>query len=112
MNCKNCLGNYLGYCKFDCLSDDKCENFQDRSLWEKLPCRLGETVYSIFGGEIIERTVGRVIVNGYTTPRIWVDLDCPFLSTVIERWDLGIGKDFFLSREEAEKALKEREKNG
>lgn len=37
MTCKDCLGNYLGYCKFDCLFADKCDNFQDRSLWVKLP---------------------------------------------------------------------------
>lgn len=70
-----------------------------------LPCKPGDTVYSIFGAEVIEKTVGRVIINGYTTPRIWVDLDCSFLSSVTMRWDLGIGKDFFLTREEAEKAL-------
>lgn len=70
-----------------------------------LPCKPGDTVYSIFGAEVIEKTIGRVIINGYTTPRIWVDLDCSFLSSVTKRWDLGIGKDFFLTREEAEKAL-------
>ena len=70
-----------------------------------LPCKVGDTVYSIFGAEVIEKTVGRVIINGYTTPRIWVDLDCSFLPSVTTRWDLGIGKDFFLTREEAEKAL-------
>lgn len=70
-----------------------------------LPCKVGDTVYSIFGAEVIEKTVGRVIINGYTTPRIWVDLDCSFLSSVTTRWDLGIGKDFFFTREEAEKAL-------
>lgn len=37
MTCKDCLGNYLGYCKFDCSCTEKCENFQDRSLWVKLP---------------------------------------------------------------------------
>lgn len=70
-----------------------------------LPCKPGGTVYSIFGAEVIEKTVGRVIINGYTTPRIWVELDCSFLSSVTKRWDLGIGKDFFLTRDEAEKAL-------
>nr|DAH47835.1 MAG TPA: hypothetical protein [Caudoviricetes sp.] len=70
-----------------------------------LPCKVGDTVYSIFGAKVIEKTVGCVIINGYTTPRIWVDIDCSFLSSVTTRWDLGIGKDFFLTREEAEKAL-------
>lgn len=71
-----------------------------------LPCKPGDTVYSIFGAEVIEKTVGRIIINGYTTPRIWIDLDyCTFLPSVTKRWDLGIGKDFFLTREEAKKAL-------
>ena len=70
-----------------------------------LPCKPGDTMYSIFGAEVIEKTVGRVIINGYTSPRIWVDLDCSFLSSVTKRWDLGIVKDFFLTSEEAEKAL-------
>lgn len=74
-----------------------------------LPCKVGDTVYSIFGAEVIEKTVGSVIINGYTNPRIWVELDCSFLSSVTTRWDLGIGKDFFLTREEAEKALQEME---
>lgn len=76
-----------------------------------LPCKPSDTVYSIFGAEVIEKTVGRVIINGYTTPRIWVDLDCSFLSSVTKRWDLGIGKDFFLTCEEAKKAL-EAKKDG
>lgn len=85
--------------------------YEDTGLLVVLPCKPGDTVYSIFGAEVIEKTVGRVIINGYTTPRIWVDLDCSFLSSVTKRWDLGIGKDFFLTREEAEKAL-EAMKNG
>lgn len=87
---------------------DRLEELAEADKGERvmvLPCKPGDTVYSIFGAEVIERTVGRVIINGYTTPRIWVDLDCSFLSSVIKRWDLGIGKDFFLTREEAEKAL-------
>lgn len=33
----NLTGANLGYCKFDCSCTEKCENFQDRSLWVKLP---------------------------------------------------------------------------
>lgn len=38
MTCKDCLGNYLGYCKFDCSCAEKCENFQTRYMWAKFPC--------------------------------------------------------------------------
>lgn len=102
-NCEEC----------PCIETDFCKNVSPKELDQKdaeevvLPCKVGDTVYSIFGAEVIEKTVGRVIINGYTTPRIWVDLDCSFLSSMTKRWDLGIGKDFFLTREEAEKALEE-----
>ena len=71
-----------------------------------LPCKVGDTVYSIFGAEIIEKTIGRIIINGYTTPQIWVDLDCLFMTAETKRWNLSVGKDFYLTREEAEEALR------
>jgi hypothetical protein len=100
----NCSWEYVK----NWLLDDRLRELAEADKDERvvvLPCKPGDTVYSIFGAEVIEKTVGRVIINGYTTPRIWVDLDCSFLSSVTKRWDLGIGKDFFLTREDAEKAL-------
>ena len=38
MTYKDCLGNLLGYCKFNCTQPNKCENFIDRSEWVHLPC--------------------------------------------------------------------------
>ena len=73
-----------------------------------LPCKVGDTVYTLFCGEVIEKRIGQFHINGYTNPRIWADLDCDFMSTKRVRWDLSVGKDFFLTREEAEKALEER----
>lgn len=70
-----------------------------------LPCKVGDTVYTLFCGEAIEKRIGQFHINGYTNPRIWADLDCDFMSTRRVRWDLSVGKDFFLTREEAEKAL-------
>ena len=70
-----------------------------------LPCKVGDTVYTLFCGEVIEKRIGQFHINGYTNPRIWADLDCDFMSTRRVRWDLSVGKDFFLTREEAEKAL-------
>lgn len=72
-----------------------------------LPCRPGETVYTIFCGRVIERSVGKFIVNSYTRPMIWVELDCGWCSSETVRWDLVIGKTVFLTREGAEKALEE-----
>lgn len=70
------------------------------------PCKPLDTVYSLFCGEIVEKRIGAITINGYTNPRIWVELYCDFLATQTERWDLAVGKEFFLTREEAEAALK------
>ena len=70
-----------------------------------LPCKVGDTVYTLFCGEVVEKRIGQFHVNGYTSPRIWADLDCDFMSTKRVRWDLSVGKDFFLAKAEAEKAL-------
>lgn len=71
-----------------------------------LPCEVGSTVYMMFCNEIIEKRVGQFHVNGYTTPRIWADIDCDWDTTQKVRWDLALGKTVFLTRKAAEAALK------
>ncbi|MEM0531489.1 hypothetical protein WGC32_14305 [Zongyangia sp. HA2173] len=71
-----------------------------------LPCEVGSTVYMMFCNEIIEKRVGQFHVNGYTTPRIWADIDCDWGTTQKVRWDLALGKTVFLTRKAAEAALK------
>lgn len=71
-----------------------------------LPCKPLDTVYSLFCGEIVEKRIGAITINGYTNPRIWVELYCDFLATQTKRWDLAVGKEFYLTREDAEAALK------
>lgn len=70
-----------------------------------LPCRPGEAVYTILLDKVIEKRVGKFIVNSYTRPMIWAELDCGWCSSETVRWDLAIGKTVFLTRKEAEKAL-------
>ena len=105
MNCKDCLGNYLGYCKLDCLCPEKCENFQARSLWVKLPCKVGDILYD---------PTDRDTISEYEVTAVRVEL----FSTFVE-WGISegivhginsneIGKTVFLTREEAERALKDR----
>lgn len=77
-----------------------------------LPCKPLDTVYSLFCGEIVEKRIGAITINGYTNPRIWVELYCDFLATQTKRWDLAVGKEFYLTREEAEQALKEAKEDG
>lgn len=72
-----------------------------------LPCKVGSTVYTEFCDKVVEKRIGKFHVNGYTEPRLWADIDCDWASTQCVRWDLAIGKTIFLTREEAEAALKE-----
>ena len=87
------------------LLEDILKAFGDSDRVVILPCKLGDTVYTIFCGEVIEKRVGQFHVNSYTRPRIWADLDCDWATTQRVRWDLAVGKIVFLTREEAEKAL-------
>ena len=91
------------YCE-DCKpSNDKCR----KCLSEKeadyllehgvivLPCKVGDTVYQVDAERIYESRVKQII---YDTDNIAFD-------------ERAIGKTVFLTREEAERKLKERESN-
>ena len=84
----------------------ECEYFADRSEWVHLPCKVGDTVYCIEFAEEIGIDKGKVYAISYT--------DTEWFSVRYEsglRYDhpqKAIGKSVFLTREEAEQALKER----
>lgn len=65
-----------------------------------LPCKVGDTLFRVFAGEILEHKVGNMrylAIQGR-----WDIETYPFCSYV----ESSIGKTIFLTREEAEKALK------
>lgn len=64
-----------------------------------LPCKVGDTLFRVFAGEILEHKVSNM---RYLAIQGWWDIDTiPFCSYV----ESSIGKTIFLTREEAEKAL-------
>lgn len=64
-----------------------------------LPCRVGDTLFRVFAGEILEHKVRNM---RYLAIQGRWDIDtAPFCSYV----ESSIGKTIFLTREEAEKAL-------
>lgn len=68
-----------------------------------LPCKVGDTLYRVFYGTIFEHEVHSM--KYFAIQGKW-DIDTvPFLPSV----ESGLGKTIFLTREEAEKALAERE---
>ena len=112
MTCKDCV--HYEVCKYyietalDGLDyklnmiADGCEDFKDRSRFVELPCKVGDTVYYFnSAGDIYSQKVSGFIVNFVG---ILVDSDVMFDSHLM-------GDRFFSTREEAEQALKEREKN-
>lgn len=77
-----------------------CDHFKDRSRFVELPIKPGEKVfYFDTDGRIYESTVTQMV---YGATGFLIDSDVMFNSNLI-------GERFFLTREEAEQALKERE---
>ena len=91
--------------------DKECPIFKDKSLYTELPCKVGDTVYSVKGGFIKSDTVvgfhlGRFpTLRGQARKEYLVCYNINYLSHI----DIAqIGKTVFFTREEAEKALAER----
>ena len=110
--CENCYHNEMCQALEVCngvmkIPANCCDYYKDKSLIVELPCRVGDTVYILideskkFGGAYIKEEKA---VEISTAGRMWTD-SCYYDSD-------DIGRMLFFSREEAERALKEREKNG
>ena len=107
MTCKECI--HYSLCDYDEIchyspdnikSAINCSFFHDRFRFVELPIKPGEKVfYFDTGGRIYETTVTQLV---YGASGFLIDSDVMFNSNLI-------GKRFFLTREAAEQALKERE---
>lgn len=96
-SCKDCMHEEVCNIFSVVLNEYGAENcvcFKDRNRFVKLPCKVGDTVYQTDDIRIYENKIERVI---FDTNNIGFD-------------ETSIGKSIFLTREEAEQALKEREK--
>ena len=90
--------------KYESPSD--CDFFKDRSRFVELPCKHGDTLFRIINGKI-EKGVATAFFYG--SEFHIVNCRFPKISTGIPFHRFG--KTVFLSKKEAEKALKEREDN-
>ena len=78
-----------------------CKHFKDRSKFIELPCKLGDDIYYFDSkGNIYKQRIFQFVYGG---TGLKVDSDVMFDSDLL-------GKRFFRTKEEAEQALKEREK--
>ena len=100
-------------------AEKECGYFKDRSRFVELPCKIGDTVYSIYKGDIEAHIVNRLefctVGNNsecqdYFGTAEGID-DCDENFSFINFTKATFGKTVFLTREAAEQALKERENN-
>ena len=123
-SCKDCV--HVEVCRFTDLPaplsdsyireseyiEKRCGNFKNRSRFVEVPCAVGDTVYVIenIAGEekIIQDSVETIGIGYYADG---VEL-YQFDGIKIDGYFSDFGKTVFLTREEAEQALKERESHG
>lgn len=113
-NCKDCI-NY-GACKVAELNasnevENWCDLFKDSTRFVELPCKVGDFVYLVTN----LRTIGKYLVTSIEIRKSLVDINWKMIDGVGYPTPFvgaeKIGKTVFLSREEAERALEERENN-
>ena len=117
MTCKDCV--HYEVCVFYSeqwnismwnASPQKCHMFKDKSKFIELLCKVGDTVYELTDrGTISEYKITGIRYRNYLSFE-WELID-GFYSNLFGFLPYSIGKTVFLTKEEAEKALKEREEN-
>ena len=109
--CKDCLHNEMCYGTH---TDDSptCCDFKDKSRYIELPCKVGDVMYQVTRNFISEFRVRFVEIATCGNLFLHTDLISGIVYTGEVFSESDIGKTVFLTREEAEKALKERESNG
>lgn len=95
--CKNCIKEDVCKVAEDFYKEpvygmyiEDCDYFKDHNKFVELPCKVGDRVYQTDGIRIYENKIERII---FDTNNIGFD-------------ETSIGKSIFLTREEAEQALK------
>ena len=104
-NCADCI--HAEVCAGYEVTMPACKDFADKSLYIKLPCKVGDTVYVINSLWVSEYTVKEigydaVFYQVYCENEEYAQ-DCRYFMFFDER----IGKTVFLTRELAEEALNE-----
>ena len=121
--CKNCIK--ADVCEIakefekepvDGMYIEGCDHFKDRTRFVELPCKVGDTVYFATKDRFNSATIDEITIAENGIQFYWLQYDKSY--EITEIWDDGtfsdkdIGETVFLTREAAEKALKERENNG
>lgn len=99
--CKDYINAVLGDVDESQMCGDDCEFYKGRSRFVELPCKVGDTIYwNLLGkpveDEIVSITIYKNVIRVFLKEGISFDIE-------------DIGRMLFLSREEAEQELTERE---
>ena len=90
-----------------------CEHYKDKSLIVELPCRVGDVVYVLYTcdlpHEIEQVIINRINIRKESTQIVFSNNSA--ITVWGNEWS-DYKKYVFSSREEAERALEESEKNG
>ena len=116
MTCKDCV-HYEVCFKTSADNMEHCEHFQDKSKFIELTCKIGETVCIIINKNGIKSQGKEVIKFEINNMRFKQD-GKTIVYSCLGRYEKGhyyfrnfvfnsIGKTVFLTKEEAERALKE-----
>lgn len=112
-NCKECSENYKQIAEY--LEELKSyKDLEEQGLFVRLPCKVGTEVFVIFPG--INHYAKCQIKKMEIKPNIFEKI-CYFIEPVVRRgqylkyFNNEFGETIFLTKEEAEKKLKELKKN-
>lgn len=118
IRCENCIHNEVCYLQEVCnniveqLDEFGCENFADKSLYIKLPCKVGDTVYQI--KKLRQQEMYR---RGYVPDEEWhrkrgapsryyKNVLVEIIETTMKKsFYAKLGKTIFLTKESAEQEL-------
>ena len=85
-------------------SEDNCERFKDKSLVVELPCKVGDTLYFPISHRVLAYDV---ISFKYDGQYVKVVMENRISKSQMTLYKENVGKTIFLTKEEAEKKLKE-----
>lgn len=94
--------------------DFVCEHYKDKSLIVELPCRVGDVLFTTeYDCDSNSSYIEKIECISIEIHDCGISIYC---KSIERNYDTYVPEDFgetvFLSREEAERALEEREKNG
>lgn len=74
IRCENCIHNGVCYLQEVCeniveqLDEFGCEDFADKSLYIKLPCKIGDTIFGIYAHYECRNKKGQIEISEFLVP--------------------------------------------